>query len=105
MSLKNSVDVVSFHSETVTLTVATILSTAGDMFFTETLVSGEIQTQATSAANNTSESDSAKSSFFETASNVAIVSTVAATTGFLVAALLIYSYMSQTSGARRLWNR
>ena len=68
-------------------------------------VSIQIQTQATPTAFNTSESDYTESGFFETASNVAIVSTVAVTTALVSAVLLIYSYMSQTGGAGQLCNR
>lgn len=100
-------------SDSKTVTNSTAFPTNGgkvntgndDTIIRGTSVSTQIQTQATPAAFNTSESDYTESGFFETASNVAIVSTVAVTTALVAGVLLIYSYMSQTGGAGQLWNR
>lgn len=92
-----------FHSETVT--ISTVSSTHNDISIRGTLLSDDNETQATPIALSTSESPNASTGTFETASNVAIVSTVATSVALLTAVLLIYSYMSQTACTGQLYNR
>lgn len=93
----------SFHSERVA--ISTALPTHFDISIRGTLVSVDAETQATSTALSISASDKASTGIFETASNVAIVSTVVTSVALLTAVLLIYSYMSQTGCTGQLYNR